>query len=58
MVTSRRIYEIKNVVDGRIEKYKAGFVARGLSQIEGVDYEEMFYIVLRYTSINTIISLA
>jgi hypothetical protein len=29
MVTSRWLYKLKYVVDGRIEKYKARFVARG-----------------------------
>jgi hypothetical protein len=48
----------KNVVDGSIEKYKARFVARGFSQKEGIDYEETFTPVARYTSIKTIISLA
>ena len=37
VVTSRRLYKIKYVVDGSIEKYKARFVARGFSQVEGVD---------------------
>jgi hypothetical protein len=41
-----------------IEKYKARFVARGFSQKEGVDYEETFSPVARYTSIRTIISIA
>jgi hypothetical protein len=34
------------------------FLARGFSQVEGIDYEETFYPVARYTSIHTIISLA
>jgi hypothetical protein len=50
-VTSKWIYKIKHVVDGCIEKYKARFVARGFSQIEGVDYDETFSPVARYTSI-------
>jgi hypothetical protein len=33
-------------------------VARGLSQQEGEDYDEMFALVSRYTSIRDIISLA
>jgi hypothetical protein len=33
-------------------------VARGFSQKEGVDYEETFSLVTKYTSIRTIISLA
>ena len=31
VVTSKWIYKIKHVVDRSIEKYKAGFVARGFS---------------------------
>jgi hypothetical protein len=34
------------------------FVARGFSQVEGVDYDETFSPVARYTSISTIIALA
>jgi hypothetical protein len=33
-------------------------VARGFSQKKGVDYEETFSPVVRYTSMRTIISLA
>jgi hypothetical protein len=33
------------------------FVAKGLSQVEGVDYSETFSLVDRYTSICTIIAL-
>jgi hypothetical protein len=37
---------------------KRDFVARGFSQVEGIDYEETFAPVNRYTSIHTIIALA
>jgi hypothetical protein len=57
-VTFKWIYKIKHVVDGIIEKYKARFVARGFSQIEGVDSNETFAPVARYTSIRSIIALA
>jgi hypothetical protein len=57
VVTSKCIYKIKHVVDGSVEKYKARFVARGFSQVEGVDYDETFSPVARYTSIHTIIAL-
>jgi hypothetical protein len=33
-------------------------VARGFSQIEGVDYDETFAPVARYTSIRSIIAIA
>jgi hypothetical protein len=52
------LFKIKHVANGSIEKYKARFVARGFSQKEGIDYEETFALVARYTSIRTIIALA
>ena len=48
----------KHAVDGSIEKYKARFVARGFSQKEGIDYEETFAPVARYTSIRSVLALA
>ena len=40
-----------------IEKYKAIFVAKGYSQVEGIDYEETFSPVARYSSIRSILVL-
>jgi hypothetical protein len=58
VVTSKWIYKIKHAVDGSVEKYKARFVSGGFSQVEGIDYEETFSLISRYTSIRTIIDLA
>ena len=58
VVSSKWIYKIKHTADGSIEKYKARLVARGFSQKEGIDYEETFALVARYTSIRTIMALA
>jgi hypothetical protein len=58
IVTSKWIYKIKHTADGSIEKHKARFVARGFSQVEGIDYEEAFAPVAQYTSIRMIIFLA
>jgi hypothetical protein len=58
VVTSRWLYKTKIAADGSVEKHKARFVARGFSQIEGVDYDETFAPVARYTSIRTIIAIA
>jgi transposase InsO family protein len=58
VVTSRWLYKIKHATDGSVEKYKARFVARGFSQKEGVDYEETFAPVARYSSIRAVISIA
>jgi hypothetical protein len=58
VVTSKWIYKIKHAADGSIEKYKARSVARGFSQVEGLDYDKTFAPVARYTSIRSIIALA
>jgi hypothetical protein len=57
VVTSKWVYKIKHAADGSMDKYKARFVARGFSQKEGEDYDEIFSPVVRYTSIRAIISL-
>jgi hypothetical protein len=51
MVSSKWIYKIKHATDGSVEKFKAIFVARGFTQKEGIEYEETFAPVARYTSI-------
>jgi hypothetical protein len=37
VVSSKWLYKIKHVADGRIEKYKERFVDHGFSQKEGID---------------------
>ena len=58
VVTSKWIYKIKHAADDSIEKYKARFVAQGFSKKEGIDYEETFAPVAKYTSIRSVLSLA
>jgi hypothetical protein len=58
VVSSKWIYKIKHATDESIEKHKARFMDRGFSQKEGIDYEETFAPVTKYTSIRTIIALA
>ena len=58
VVTSKWIYKIMHAADGSIEKYKAIFVAHGFSHKEGIDYEETFTPVARYTSMRSILAMA
>ena len=58
VVTSKWIYKIKHATNGSIEKYKARFVAQGFSQKEGIEYEETFAPIARYTSIRSVLVLA
>ena len=58
VVGLRLIYKVKQAADGSVENYKERFVARGFSQIEGIDYEETFAPVARYSSIRSILALS
>ena len=52
-IKSRWVYDLKS--DGR---YKARLVAKGFSQIEGLDFDQIFSPVVRFESVRTILALA
>ena len=58
VVSSKWIFKTKHSANGSIEKFKARFVAWGFSQKQGIDCEEAFTPVARYTYIKTILDLA
>jgi hypothetical protein len=58
VVGLRWIYKVKQAADGGVEKYNSRFVARGFSQIEGIDYGETFAPIARYSSIRSILALS
>eukprot|EP00253_Pinus_taeda_P035845 PITA_35845 len=58
MVSSRWLYKVKRVADGSVEKQKERFVARGFSQVEGIDYAETFAPIARYSSIRSMLALS
>ena len=58
IVSSCWLYKVKQAADGSVEKYKARFVARGFSQVEGIDYDETFSPVARYSSIRSMLALS
>jgi len=58
VISSKLILRKKYKADGTIDKYKARLVARGFTQVEGVDYTETFAPVVKYQSLRTILALA
>lgn len=52
------VFKTKRDVIGQIKCYEARLVVRGCSQIEGIDYNETYSPVVRYTSIQFLCALA
>nr|GEX93053.1 ribonuclease H-like domain-containing protein [Tanacetum cinerariifolium] len=51
-IGSRRVYKIKYMSTGEIERYKAIVVAKGYNQKEGIDYDETFSHVVKMNDLD------
>ena len=58
IVTCKWVFRLKRKADESIDKYKARLVARGFTQIHGVDYYETYSPVARLPSFRMILALA
>lgn len=58
VIKTKWVFDIKFNGKGDIERYKTRLVAKGFSQIQGVDFHEVFSQVSRYTKIRLMFSLA
>ncbi|MCO5577054.1 hypothetical protein L7F22_030876 [Adiantum nelumboides] len=58
LVTCKWLLRKKFHSDGSVSRYKARLVARGFSQVPGMDYSETFSPVLRITTFRVLIAIA
>ncbi|KAH9161813.1 hypothetical protein LEN26_001247 [Aphanomyces euteiches] len=54
----RWLFSKKYCADGTLSYYKARLVAQGFTQIEGIDYTDIFAPVIRISSIRVLLALA
>ena len=57
-ITAKWVFKIKRDGEGRVIRYKARLVARGFEQVEGVDYNETFAPVTKYSTTRSVLAFA
>lgn len=57
-ITAKVVWDVKYAEDGSVARYKARPLARGFTQVYGVDYEETFAPTIRYDALRIFPAIA
>jgi len=57
LIGNKWVFKIEHRADGLIDMFKACLMAKGFTQIVGIDYEETFSLVVRIASIRLLLAL-
>jgi len=57
IVTSKWVFKLKIHVNGSLNKLKARLVARGFSQIYGVDYKDTFALTVKFNTLRVFLAI-
>lgn len=58
IIGTRWIYKVKRNSDGSVDRFKARLVARGFTEVYGLDYDEVFSTVVRIGTVRTLFAIA
>jgi len=57
VVGCKWVYKLKKGVDDKVERYKSRMVEKGYSQKEGIDFHDIFSLVVNLVSILIVLAL-